>query len=66
MCIRDSITFFWFLWFYFWPEVKSEEPEESDVKEETIDPEVKSIKPKKRTVKDEIIDVEVDSDNNNK
>ena len=43
--------------------VKSEEPEESEVKEETIDPEVKSIKPKKRTVKDEIIDVEVDSDN---
>ena len=43
--------------------VKSEEPEESEVKEEIIDPEVKSIKPKKRTVKDEIIDVEVDSDN---
>ena len=43
--------------------VKSEEPEESEVKEETIEPEVKSIKPKKRTVKDEIIDVEVDSDN---
>ena len=42
---------------------KSEEPEESEVKEETIEPEVKSIKPKKRTVKDEIIDVEVDSDN---
>ncbi len=44
-------------------EEKSEEPEESEVKEETIEPEVKSIKPKKRTVKDEIIDVEVDSDN---
>ena len=44
-------------------EVKSEEPEESEVKEETIDPEVKSIKPKKRTVKDEIIDEEVDTDN---
>ena len=44
-------------------EVKSEEPEESEVKEETIEPKVKSIKPKKRTVKDEIIDVEVDSDN---
>ena len=44
-------------------EVKSEEPEESEVKEETIDPEVKSIKSKKRTVKDEIIDVEVDTDN---
>ena len=43
--------------------VKSEDPEESEVKEETIEPEVKSIKPKKRTVKDEIIDVEVDSDN---
>ena len=44
-------------------EVKSEEPEESEVKEETIEPEVKSIKQKKRTVKEEIIDVEVDSDN---
>ena len=44
-------------------EVKSEEAEESEVKEETIESEVKSIKPKKRTVKDEIIDVEVDSDN---
>ena len=43
--------------------VKSEEAEESEVKEETIEPEVKSIKPKKRTVKDEILDVEVDSDN---
>ena len=43
--------------------VKSEEPEESEVKEEMEDPEVKSIKPKKRTVKDEMIDVEVDSDN---
>ena len=43
--------------------VKAEEPEESEVKEATIEPEVKSIKPKKRTVKDEIIDVEVDSDN---
>ena len=44
-------------------EVKTVEPEESEVKEETIEPKVKSIKPKKRTVKDEIIDVEVDSDN---
>lgn len=44
-------------------EVKSEEPEESEVKEEIIDVEVKSKKPKKRTVKEEIIDVEVDSDN---
>ena len=43
--------------------LKSEEPEKSEVKEETIEPELKSIKPKKRTVKDEIIDVEVDSDN---
>ena len=44
-------------------EVKSEESEESEVKEEIVEAEVKSIKPKKRTVKDEIIDVEVDSDN---
>ena len=43
--------------------VKPEEPEESEVKAETIELEVKSIKPKKRTAKDEIIDVEVDSDN---
>ena len=43
-------------------EVKAEEAEESEVKQETVEPEVKSIKPKKRTVKDEIIDVEVDSD----
>jgi len=47
-------------------EVKPEEPEESEVKEEIIEEiveaEVKSIKAKKRTVKDEIIDV-VDSDN---
>ena len=42
--------------------VKSEEPEESEVKEETVEPEVKSIKPKKRTIKDEIIEVEVDSE----
>ena len=34
-------------------EVKPEEPEESEVKGETIEPEVKSIKPKKRTIKDE-------------
>ena len=44
-------------------ELKTEEPEESEVKEETIDAEVKSIKPKKKAVKDEIIDVEVNSDN---
>ena len=43
--------------------VKSEESEESEVKEEIIEPEVKSIKHKKRTVKEEIIDVEADSDN---
>ena len=43
--------------------VKSEEPEEIEVKEETVEAEVESIKPKKRTVKDEIIDVEVESDN---
>ena len=43
--------------------LKSEQPEESEVKGETTEPEVKSIKPKKRIVKDEIIDVEVDSDN---
>ena len=44
-------------------EVKAEEAEGSEVKEEIVDTEVKSIKPKKRTVKDEIIDVEVESDN---
>ena len=44
-------------------EVKSEEPEKSEVKEEIVEAEVKSIKPKKRTDKDEIIDVEVDTDN---
>ena len=43
--------------------VKSEEPEESEVKEEIVEAEVKSIKPKKRTLKDEIIEVEVDADN---
>ena len=43
--------------------VKSEEPEESEVKEEIIEQEVKSIKPKKSSVKDEIIDVEFNSDN---
>ena len=43
--------------------VKSEEPEESEVKEEIVEAEVKSIKPRKRTVKDDILDVEVDSDN---
>jgi len=43
--------------------VKSEEAEEIEVKEEIVESEVKSIKPKKRTVNNEIIDVEVDSDN---
>ena len=43
--------------------VKSKEPEEIEVKEETAEAEVESIKPKKRTAKDEKIDVEVDSDN---
>ena len=33
-------------------EVKSEEPEASEVNEETIDAEVKSVKPKKKSVKD--------------
>ena len=32
-------------------EVKSEEPEESEVKEETLEPKVKSIKPRKRAIK---------------
>ena len=44
-------------------EEKSEEPEESEVKEEIVETEVKSIKPIKRTVKEETKDVEVDSDN---
>ena len=44
-------------------ELKSDEPEKSEVKEETIEAEVKSIKSKKKSVKDEIIDVEVNSDN---
>ena len=43
--------------------VKSEEPEESEVKEEIVEAEVKSIKPIKRKVKDEIIDLVIDSDN---
>ena len=44
-------------------EVKAEEAEESEVKEEKVESEVKSIKPNKSTVKDEIIDVKVDPDN---
>ena len=43
--------------------LKSEESEESKVKEEKIEAEIKSIKPKKSEVKDEIIDLEVNSDN---
>ena len=45
--------------------VKSEESEESEVKEETVEveAEVKAIKPKKRAVKDEIVNVDVNSDN---
>ena len=43
--------------------VKSEELEESEVKEETVEAEVKSIKTKKRAVKNERIDVDVNSDN---
>ena len=43
--------------------VKSDKPEESKVKEETVEAEIKSIKPKKRSVKDEIIEVDVNSDN---
>ena len=42
--------------------VKSDEPEASEVKEETTKAEVKSIKPKKRAVKNEIIEAEVKSD----
>ena len=44
-------------------EVKSEEPEESEVKEENVESVVKSIKLKKIAIIDELIDVEVDSDN---
>ena len=51
MCIRDRA------------EVKSEEPEESEVKEEIVEAEVKSEEPEESEVKDEIIDLEVDSDN---
>ena len=43
--------------------VKSEEPEEIEVKEEKVDAKLKSIKPRKRSVKEEIIDAEVDPDN---
>jgi hypothetical protein len=43
-------------------EVKSEEPEESEVKEETIDAEVKSKEPEESEVKEETIDAEVKSE----
>ena len=41
--------------------VKPEEPEESEVKEETIEPEVKSEEAEESEVKEEIIDPEVKS-----
>jgi len=41
--------------------LKSEGPEESEVKEQIIEAEVKSIKPKKRTVKEETIEPKVKS-----
>ncbi len=43
-------------------QVKLEEPEESEVKEETIESEVKSEEPEERKVKDEIIEPEVKSE----
>ena len=43
--------------------IKSEESEESEIKEETVVAEIKAIKPKKRAVKDEIVNVDVNSDN---
>ena len=43
--------------------VKPEEPEESEVKEETVEAEVKSEEPEESEVKEEIIDVKVDTDN---
>ena len=42
-------------------EVKSEEPEESEVKKETIDAEVKSEEPEESEVNEETIDAEVKS-----
>ena len=42
---------------------KSEEPEEIEVKEETVEAEVKSIKPKKKADKDDLIELDVNSDN---
>jgi len=42
-------------------EVKAEEAEESEVKEETVESEVKSEKPEESEVKEEIVDPEVKS-----
>ena len=42
-------------------EVKSEEPEESEVKEETIESEVKSEEPEESEVKEEVVESEVKS-----
>ena len=42
-------------------EVKSEEPEESEVKEETIEAEVKSEEPEESKIKEETIEAEVKS-----
>ena len=44
-------------------EVKSEEREESEVKEEIVESEVKSEEPEESEVKEEIIDVKIDTDN---
>ena len=44
-------------------ELKLEEPEESEVKEVTVESELKSEEPEAIEVKEEIIDVEVNSDN---
>ena len=41
--------------------VKSEEPGESEVKEETVEAEVKSEEPKENEVKEEIVETEVKS-----
>ena len=42
-------------------EVKSQEPEESEVKEESIEAEVKSEEPEESEVKEEIVEAEVKS-----
>ena len=42
-------------------EVKSEEPEESEVKEEIVEAEVKSEEPEESEVKEEIVEAEVKS-----